>query len=100
MGWFTYSFTILFISGLGHGWAPAVLNTEEELDFVKEAQKGVTHTRSYWIGGSTNVERPENFGYSSYESNESGKVMNSNFKNRCTSISGTIKYFRTTFSQI
>ena len=61
--------------GLGHGWAPAVLDTEEEHDFVKEAQKGVTHLRSYWIGGTTDVERPEHFDFSAYESNDSGRQL-------------------------
>ena len=37
-------------------WEPAVLNNQTELDFIRIAQKGLSHDRSYWIGGSTNSE--------------------------------------------
>ena len=35
------------------GWTPAVVDTRAELDFIRQAQRGLSHDRSYWIGGST-----------------------------------------------
>ena len=44
------------IPGLGHGWAPAVLNSEEELAFIRRAEDRTIVIQSYYIGGSTDVE--------------------------------------------
>ena len=41
---------------LGDGWAPTVLNDQREVDFIKAAQKGLSDSRSYWIGGSISSE--------------------------------------------
>ena len=46
----------MYLSELGDGWVPAILNTQVETDFIRQAQKGLTDDRSYWIGGSTNTE--------------------------------------------
>ena len=44
------------LSGLGEGWAPAVLNSRAELNFLKQAQKGFSDDRSYWLGGCTSTQ--------------------------------------------
>ena len=38
------------------GWEPAVLDARAELDFIRQAQRGLSHDRSYWIGGSTDSQ--------------------------------------------
>ena len=45
-----------YLSELGDGWAPAVLNNQVETNFIKQTQKGLSNDRSYWIGGSTDTE--------------------------------------------
>ena len=50
---------------MGEGWAPAVLNTREEMDFIIQGQKGFSDNRNYWIGGRTNV-RGRSIDYSEY----------------------------------
>ena len=65
--------TILCISGLGYGWGPAILETEREISFVVQAQKGFNNIRSYWIGGFTDID-PGNIiqHYSDYFTSRSG----------------------------
>ena len=50
---------------MGEGWAPAVLNTRKEMEFVREGQRGFSDSRNYWIGGRTNVRR-RSFEYPDY----------------------------------
>ena len=52
---------------LNNRWAPAVLETEEELLFIKVAQRSFTDIRNYWIGGSTAEPVGTLFPFSSYE---------------------------------
>ena len=40
---------------IGPGWIPAKINSEAELDFIRESQKGLSDVRSYWVGGSSPV---------------------------------------------
>ena len=42
-----------YILELGGGWSPTILETEREMMFIREAQKGFSDARSYWIGGFT-----------------------------------------------
>ena len=44
---------LLDIQDNGGGWTPFILYSQAQLDFIKQAQKGLSHDRSYWIGGST-----------------------------------------------
>ena len=60
----------VIFSDLGEGWAPAVLNNEEELKFIEEGQKKNTMISRYWIGGSTSKD--STIGYSDYYTNGSG----------------------------
>ena len=46
---------------LGEGWTPAVLNSELELNFIRQAQKLLNCGRfcntDYWIGGISKANR-------------------------------------------
>ena len=44
----------IFISELGNGWGSALLESEAELNFIKEADRNISNAKSHWIGGSTN----------------------------------------------
>ena len=37
------------------GFEPAVLNNQAEHNFIRQAQKGFSNDRTYWISGSTNA---------------------------------------------
>ena len=52
---------------MGEGWAPAVLNTRKEMNFIIEGQKGFSDSRNYWIGGRTRTDnRRQSFEYPDY----------------------------------
>ena len=72
----TYCICIL---ELGDGWGPAVLETEEELNFVRQADRNISNARSYWIGGSTNICCLREISYSHYIPDDSGKSAHTNF---------------------
>ena len=61
-----------FSSEIGYGWRPAVLDTQEEYDFIREGQKSFNDSASYWIGGSTDSNGI--FEYSDYIGNNSGSI--------------------------
>ena len=42
---------------LGIGWAIARLNDQAEFDFIRQAQRGWSHDRSYFIGGRCAASR-------------------------------------------
>ena len=68
-----WKFKVHLILEIGNGWAPAVLDTEEEHDFVRISQKIYTNSASYFIGGSTNQTNPSaRFNYGDYIANNSG----------------------------
>ena len=54
---------ILYCSELGDGWAPTVLETEEEHDFIKQSQKGLSDAGNYFIGGSAFPQHTGSFDY-------------------------------------
>ena len=66
-----------FFSDTGDGWGPAAINTEEEYDFLKEGQKSLCNSDSYWISGSINIGLGETFDFSDY--NSSGKLVKVTF---------------------
>ena len=41
----------IYFSELGNGWNLTYLNDQAEYEFIREAQRGLSHDRSYWIGG-------------------------------------------------
>ena len=44
---------------LGNGWWPAALDTQEELDFVREGQRSFSSSVPYWIDGFTYADPNE-----------------------------------------
>ena len=40
---------------IGPGWMTATINSEAELDFIRESQKGLSAARNYWVGGSSPI---------------------------------------------
>ena len=66
---------VIFLD-FGEGWVPAVLNNQRELDFIREGQKLFCHNdRSYWIGGSTNIQTGSTFNISQYNTGDTGNMM-------------------------
>ena len=63
--------TYLYFSELGDGWAVAVLDTQDESNFIKEGQKSCKNSAPYWISGSTNFYNAE-INYTDYIANNSG----------------------------
>ena len=57
----------LYFSELGDGWAPTVLETEVEHDFIRQSQKGLNNSEDYFIGGSA---YPDHIGLFSYTTRE------------------------------
>ena len=51
---------------MGEGWAPALLNNRNEMNFIKQGQKSFSDKRSFWIGGRTNTQPGDFFEYSDY----------------------------------
>ena len=62
---------IMYTLELGDGWAPGILETEQEYDFVEVVQRGLTDSRSYWIGGSTAESLGTIIPFSAYGNKES-----------------------------
>ena len=63
-----------WISALGTGWAPAVLDREKELRFIIEGDRGLRNISSYWIGGSTYLQPNYTIQYSEYYNIGSGSI--------------------------
>ena len=59
---------------IGDGWRAAILNTSEELDFIREGQRSFSNSLPYWIGGSTN-EPNAIINYTEYITNSSGTIL-------------------------
>ena len=64
----------MFLEYIEEGWGPAVLNDQTELDFIREAQRGLSHDKSYWIGGSTNSGPWSFIDLREYRTNDSGNL--------------------------
>ena len=65
---------MLSISEMGNGWAPVVINSQEEYDFLRQGQKTIRNSVPYWINGSTNAQ--QQFGLEHYRSNYTDYVAN------------------------
>ena len=61
-----------YLSELGNEWQPAVLDTQEEHDFIREGQKSFRNSARYWIGGSSNSN--DTIEYTDYIADSSGIV--------------------------
>ena len=57
---------------MGDEWFPAVLDTEEEHNFIKEGQRTFTNSAPYWIAGSTNSQPDDVIQYFNYSMDNSG----------------------------
>ena len=66
---FTY---ILYLSDIGDGWKPVVINSQVEYNFIREAQKVLSNSVPYWIGGSANYLPNVTINYNDYIANNSG----------------------------
>ena len=51
---------------MGDGWAPAILNTRREMDFIQQGQRSFSDNRGYWIGGKTNTQTGDFLDYPAY----------------------------------
>ena len=63
--------TFIFLE-LGDGRSASVLNSEEELDFVRTGAGYHSVIQSYWIGGTTDADKGSTIEYSEYYTNMSG----------------------------
>ena len=67
---------MLYFQDLGEGWAPAVLNSLEELDFIIGGERDFPIIQSYWIGGSTNATKGSTLQYpDDYSTDGSGNDL-------------------------
>ena len=76
-GSYTYYFlwtNIKVFSELGEEWSPAVLNSKQELNFIREGLKVYGDIWSYYIGGSADADR-DTIEYSDYYLDESGNYF-------------------------
>ena len=71
----TELYTFSTLSGQGEGWGPAVLNTQAEVDLIKQKQMEFYFDRSYWVGGSTSASPGNIIDLSEYNT---GNSSNSN----------------------
>ena len=63
--------TFVFLE-LDDGWSASVLNSEEELAFVRGGAGYHSVIQSYWIGGTTDADKNSTIEYSEYYTNMSG----------------------------
>ena len=66
----------MHFSDIGMGWEPAVLDTKEEFDFIREGQKNFTNSAPYWIGGTTDSDKEQSiwFNFPDYLADNSGSI--------------------------
>ena len=60
----------IYISELGDGWAPVIMDTAEEYNFIRKSDIQFTDTWEYYLGGTTNVQWVDVYDY--YIPNDSG----------------------------
>ena len=65
-------YSIFYFPELGEGWDLAFIDTEGELNFIREGNRGLTDIRSYWIGGYSDFDSGSIIGYSNYYTSDSG----------------------------
>ena len=62
-------------SEIASGWGPAVINDQQEHDFLAEGQKTFRNSTPYWVAGSTNVQSGSLLdNYSQYITADSGTI--------------------------
>ena len=62
----------LLLSGLGYGWHAAVIESQEELDYIYTQQQKFEDDHSYWVGGSVLSDGSEvfTFNFSDYRQSQ------------------------------
>ena len=61
-------------TGLGDGWAPAVIYSETEFRYIHASIAWRKWTRSFWVGGSTSgAGIRANIAFYEYQTNSTGK---------------------------
>ena len=66
---------MLYFTDLGERWAPAVLDSEEELAFIRGGEIGNNVPNNYWIGGSTDADSGSILQYSDYITSREGNCI-------------------------
>ena len=54
--------------------APAVIDTQEELDFLREGQRSFRNSTPYFLGGSTDYHQGDIIPYANYSVDDSGII--------------------------
>ena len=62
----------MFHLEIGNGWKLAVLDSEEEYEFLRQGQRSFINNAPYWIDGSANATLNEVFSYVDYIANKAG----------------------------
>ena len=65
----------LYLSALGDGWAPAILNDQAELDFIRQGQSTFSDDRSCWLGGSTDTQPWDHINLNQYRIDDLGNQV-------------------------
>ena len=69
-------FVFVYWLDIDDGWLPAVLNSQEEYEFIEQKMKEFSVEHSCWIGGSTNIDEKNSIHFSQYIQNSTGKKQN------------------------
>ena len=69
----------MFHLELGNGWKLAVLDSQEEYEFIRQGQRSFNNSVPYWIDGSANATLNEFFNYIDYIADNSGSCDNEYF---------------------
>ena len=52
----TFNMFVFILSGIGPGWAPAIINSTFEYTFIQKQHQLLHNNVSFWIGGTTIAE--------------------------------------------
>ena len=64
----------MFPTDLGPSWAPAVVETQAELDLIENGNKQLSQVASFYIGGTTNRSHLSFVSLSQYKTGNSGNI--------------------------
>ena len=65
----------MHFSELGDRWAPTILETKQERDFIRQSQKGLKDTEDYFIAGHNSYSARGSFRLSSYDIWQEGNML-------------------------
>ena len=52
--------------GLGEGWGPAIMESEEEMAFIRQGHRGLSDIRTFYIGGFSDSDPGNVISYTDY----------------------------------